>query len=268
MKSTKKDAHWITIDGVELGSDHAQFLPCRGQVPEEPPEAIPEMREILGGGAFLPCLQCGTCVATCALSSLMDHPPRKFLLALALGQAEEALASNTLWLCLSCYQCTSRCPRGVKITDVIAALREAVVRAQARQEEEALQEAYYAAIRQDQAGQGSDFSSKLEAQSSKPPAVSRKLSDVEDLLPPRKEPQGKELRQQALEELRRLHLEAKEQLFRYRKMVQKARRSGKPQEALAHFDTLLARYCGTPWYEEMRRIRDELLINQLIAHSS
>lgn len=235
MKPTPKNDPRITIDGVELSGDHAQFLPCRTYVQETPRDPIPESREIvesLESGEFQPCLQCGTCVATCSLSSLMDHPPRKLLLSLTLGHIEEALASNTLWLCLSCYQCTSRCPRGLKITDFIAALRDAVIRARVRQQEATLHEAYYAAIRQDHAGQ---------------------------LPAPEESFHHPEFQQKVLEELRQLHLEAKEQLLRYRKIAQKAKRSGKPQEALSHFDTHLTRYYNIPWYEEMRRIRDELL---------
>lgn len=222
----------ITIGGIELSGNHVHFLSCRVHAQEEPRETTSESRSILEGKEFQPCLQCGTCVATCSLSSLMDHPPRRLFLALTLGHIEEALASNTLWLCLSCYQCTSRCPRGLKITDTIATLREAVARAQARQEEKALHESYYTALEPGQTGQS---------------------PDVEK---PFRRP---EFQQKVLEELRKLHLEAKEQLFRYRKMAQKAKKNGKPHEALSHFDTHLTRYYNTPWYEEMSRIRDELL---------
>ena len=229
---TPKDERRILIDGIELSGVHVQFLSCRVHAQEEPREATSESRSILEGKELQPCLQCGTCVATCALSSLMDLPPRRLFLALSFGQIEEVLASKTLWLCLSCYQCTSRCPRGLKITDTIATLREAVARAQARQEEKALHEAYYTAIEPGRTGQHPDLEKPF---------------------------RSPEFQQKVLEELRKLHLEAKEQLFRYRKMAQKAKRSGKPQEALSHFDTHLTRYYNTPWYEEMIRIRDELL---------
>ncbi len=232
MKTTQKTDQRITIDGIELGAEDVQFLSCRTYVREEFSEPIPESRDTLRDAEFQTCLQCGTCVATCSLSSLMDRPPRNLFLALTLGQFDEVLASNTLWLCLSCYQCTSRCPRGLKITDIIAALREAVTRAQARLEEEARQETYYAAVRQDDVGQ-SPVPNEI---------VGRPDSE-----------------QRILEELRSLHLEAKEQLLRYRKMVQKAKRSGKLKEVVAYFDTCLSRYRTTPWYEEMCRIRDELL---------
>ena len=31
--------------------------------------------------------------------------------------------SRTIWLCASCYACTTRCPAGIKITDIIYALK-------------------------------------------------------------------------------------------------------------------------------------------------
>lgn len=43
------------------------------------------------------------------------------------GFREEVLNSFTIWVCASCYSCTVECPRGIKITDVMYALkREAI----------------------------------------------------------------------------------------------------------------------------------------------
>ena len=36
---------------------------------------------------------------------------------------ERVLASKTIWLCSSCYTCTTRCPRGIDVTGVMDALR-------------------------------------------------------------------------------------------------------------------------------------------------
>jgi heterodisulfide reductase subunit C len=40
---------------------------------------------------------------------------------------EEVLKSFTVWLCASCYSCSVECPKGIKVTDVMYALkREAI----------------------------------------------------------------------------------------------------------------------------------------------
>jgi heterodisulfide reductase subunit C len=38
------------------------------------------------------------------------------------------LNSNTIWLCSSCYTCAVRCPKEIKITDVMYALKRLAVK--------------------------------------------------------------------------------------------------------------------------------------------
>ena len=52
----------------------------------------------------------------------MDYPPRKIIAMIRAGMRDEVLSSNSMWFCLSCYQCTARCPRGVKPTEIAHAL--------------------------------------------------------------------------------------------------------------------------------------------------
>lgn len=73
------------------------------------------------------CIQCGTCSATCPVSHYMDYTPRKIIQMVREGFKTEVLRSSTVWLCASCYSCTIECPKGIKITDVMYALkREAI----------------------------------------------------------------------------------------------------------------------------------------------
>ena len=73
------------------------------------------------------CLQCGTCSGTCPLSIYMDFGPRKIISLVREGFREEALRSETIWLCASCYSCAVHCPRQIHITDVMYSLkREAI----------------------------------------------------------------------------------------------------------------------------------------------
>lgn len=53
----------------------------------------------------------------------MDISPRKVIALFRAGQIEEILRSCTIWICASCYMCTTRCPQQIKITDLLYALK-------------------------------------------------------------------------------------------------------------------------------------------------
>ncbi|MDD5694080.1 MAG: 4Fe-4S dicluster domain-containing protein [Bacteroidales bacterium] len=79
------------------------------------------------GEKLFGCIQCGNCSAACPLSVWMDYTPRKVIAMVRAGFKQEVLSNRTVWLCASCYQCTVECPKGIKITDVMYALkREAI----------------------------------------------------------------------------------------------------------------------------------------------
>jgi heterodisulfide reductase subunit C len=73
------------------------------------------------------CMQCGTCTGSCGSSSKMDYTPRQVWRLVQAGLKEEVFNSQTFWLCSSCYFCTLRCPRGLPLTDTMAALKRAAV---------------------------------------------------------------------------------------------------------------------------------------------
>lgn len=76
------------------------------------------------------CYQCGKCSAGCPISFAMDYQPRQVVRMVQLGLKDRVLSCSTIWLCASCNTCSTRCPRGVKITEVMDALRH-----QARREQ-------------------------------------------------------------------------------------------------------------------------------------
>jgi quinone-modifying oxidoreductase, subunit QmoC len=79
------------------------------------------------GEKLFGCIQCGNCSAACPMSIYMDYTPRKIIAMVRAGFRDEVLSNRTVWLCASCYQCTVECPKGIKITDVMYALkREAI----------------------------------------------------------------------------------------------------------------------------------------------
>jgi heterodisulfide reductase subunit C len=58
----------------------------------------------------------------CPLSIYMDFAPRR-IIALVRKVPEDALSSQTIWLCASCYACAVLCPRQIHITDVMYSLK-------------------------------------------------------------------------------------------------------------------------------------------------
>lgn len=79
------------------------------------------------GKELTSCIQCGTCSGTCPIAHAVDYSPRQLIALLRAGAKEDVLKSLAPWLCASCYECTVKCPGGVKITEVMYALRRAAM---------------------------------------------------------------------------------------------------------------------------------------------
>jgi heterodisulfide reductase subunit C len=71
----------------------------------------------------LNCVACGTCSGACPVTFAMDHTPRQIMRFIQLGAKNIVFTSNTMWICAQCYNCQVRCPRGIKITEIMATLR-------------------------------------------------------------------------------------------------------------------------------------------------
>lgn len=69
------------------------------------------------------CVQCGRCSAGCPVAFESRHSPRKIIRLLQLEQRGEARRSPFLWLCATCQACSTRCPRGLPVLEIMLALR-------------------------------------------------------------------------------------------------------------------------------------------------
>jgi quinone-modifying oxidoreductase subunit QmoC len=91
------------------------------------PQFADEIRSMPGGEAIRDCIQCGTCTGSCPVSVYMDYGPRAIIGMTRAGFKNEVLASNTIWICASCYSCTVECRRQIKITEVMYALKRRAI---------------------------------------------------------------------------------------------------------------------------------------------
>jgi Fe-S oxidoreductase len=74
---------------------------------------------------FLGCLQCGLCSGSCPLGYAMEYTPRKIILHTRAGQLQNVLNDPSVWMCISCYTCSDRCPKDIELTDLLwPALRD------------------------------------------------------------------------------------------------------------------------------------------------
>jgi heterodisulfide reductase subunit C len=86
-----------------------------------------EIMQKPGGEALRNCIQCGTCSGACPMSVYMDLTPRRLIALTRAGLERDVLESATPWLCASCYECQVRCPRAIKVTDVMYALKRRAI---------------------------------------------------------------------------------------------------------------------------------------------
>jgi heterodisulfide reductase subunit C len=84
--------------------------------------------EELSGQNILACYQCGKCSAGCPAVTEMDILPNQVIRFVQLGLKEELLQSKSFWVCASCFTCNARCPKGIKIAEVMEALRQILLR--------------------------------------------------------------------------------------------------------------------------------------------
>ena len=75
--------------------------------------ATPEGRKVLS------CIQCGMCAGTCPHGEYMEYPPRRIIQMLRSGLIEEVFHSESLLNCVACYSCMAKCPRDIRLVEVL-----------------------------------------------------------------------------------------------------------------------------------------------------
>jgi len=81
-----------------------------------------EIRQRSGENVFL-CYQCKKCASGCPNRDRMDYTPTELIRQIQLGMTDEAIKKSTIWYCLSCQTCSTRCPQDIDIAHVVDTLR-------------------------------------------------------------------------------------------------------------------------------------------------
>ena len=82
-----------------------------------------DLQSLTGENVML-CYQCKKCTLGCPAAYTMRMKPHELMRAIQLGKKEEIYWSGTIWTCLSCETCNTRCPQDINILRVIDGLRE------------------------------------------------------------------------------------------------------------------------------------------------
>ena len=98
---------------------------CAEQIGNETQEKI---KDISTQNVYT-CYQCGKCSAACPATEEMDMLPNQVIRYLQLGMDEKVMDANTPWICASCLQCMTVCPKGVDLARIMEAVRMIQLRA-------------------------------------------------------------------------------------------------------------------------------------------
>lgn len=78
------------------------------------------------------CYQCGKCSAGCPVATEMDFPPSLVMRMLQTDEPvnyDKLLKSMSIWLCVSCEMCLTRCPMEIDIPTIMDNLRQKSLKA-------------------------------------------------------------------------------------------------------------------------------------------
>ena len=76
------------------------------------------------------CMKCGKCSGTCPNYDKMEYHPHQFVAMVENGEIEKLMASESIYMCLSCMACVERCPRSVEPGKLVEAVRLMQIRQQ------------------------------------------------------------------------------------------------------------------------------------------
>ena len=88
---------------------------------------LEEVNKRIDGVPIQRCYHCLKCTAGCPLAFAMEYNLDKVVRMIQMGKRDEVLKSATIWLCVSCETCITRCPNEVDIARMMDVLREMAI---------------------------------------------------------------------------------------------------------------------------------------------
>ncbi|MDR0327818.1 MAG: 4Fe-4S dicluster domain-containing protein [Planctomycetaceae bacterium] len=91
-----------------------------------PEQKNPEVEQIetLAHTKIADCYQCGKCSAGCPRAEQMDILPNTVIRLVQYGNVQTAASAASVWQCVACLTCSTRCPKSVNIAGVMDALKQ------------------------------------------------------------------------------------------------------------------------------------------------
>ncbi|MGQ9556756.1 MAG: 4Fe-4S dicluster domain-containing protein [Desulfurispora sp.] len=73
------------------------------------------------------CFQCQKCASGCSIAEHADLYPNQVLRLIQLEDQDRVFNSSMIWMCTGCETCGARCPNGIKISEIMDALKEMAI---------------------------------------------------------------------------------------------------------------------------------------------
>ncbi len=112
----------LELDGIDVSGDWNTFLRSRVHTDLDL-KVLEWVRSQPQGETISRCWQCGTCTAGCCMHTdfgLEEFNPRYFIYLAQIGYEDELRKyAEIIWRCVSCNKCVERCPKGVKVEEVV-----------------------------------------------------------------------------------------------------------------------------------------------------
>ncbi|MBM4241803.1 MAG: CoB--CoM heterodisulfide reductase subunit C [Euryarchaeota archaeon] len=97
--------------------------------PEDIDEDFAQQIKDAGAETLELCFQCGTCTGSCPSGRRTPYRIRQIVRKSLMGLKQEVISSEELWMCTTCYACQERCPRKIKIVDIVKLARNEAAKA-------------------------------------------------------------------------------------------------------------------------------------------
>lgn len=73
------------------------------------------------------CYQCMTCTLGCPVAARMDIVPHRIIRKAQMRENEALLRCGSIWQCLGCETCFSRCPNDINIPSIIDGIKHTAI---------------------------------------------------------------------------------------------------------------------------------------------